>query len=153
MKQFRHSKPSPFTSKRPTLAQPRQCLHFGLGSVYISGYTHGSLGGTNAGGFDAFVAKFVDLPDVNPEPGDLNMDGFVDGLDLGTLLGSWGTTTTPDMGELDGTPPVDGLDLGLLLGAWNPPPMSPVAAVPEPSSIVICCALALLYRGRSTSSS
>ncbi len=30
----------------------------GLGSVYISGYTSGSLEGTNAGGLDAFVSKY-----------------------------------------------------------------------------------------------
>jgi len=41
------------------------------------------------------------------DPADLNMDEFVDGLDLGILLGNWNTSTTPDMGELDGTPPVD----------------------------------------------
>ena len=37
----------------------------GLGNVYISGYTFGNLGGTNAGGRDAFVAK---LSDPIPEP-------------------------------------------------------------------------------------
>jgi hypothetical protein len=30
----------------------------GLGNVYISGYTNGSLGGPNAGNYDAFVSKF-----------------------------------------------------------------------------------------------
>jgi hypothetical protein len=30
----------------------------GLGNVYISGYTHGSLGGPNAGEYDAFVSKY-----------------------------------------------------------------------------------------------
>ena len=30
----------------------------GLGNVYISGYTDGSLGGPNAGGDDAFVSKY-----------------------------------------------------------------------------------------------
>ena len=30
----------------------------GLGNVYISGYTDGSLGGPNAGGYDAFVSKY-----------------------------------------------------------------------------------------------
>jgi hypothetical protein len=30
----------------------------GLGSVYISGHTGGSLGGANAGGWDAFVSKY-----------------------------------------------------------------------------------------------
>ena len=30
----------------------------GLGNVYISGYTHGSLGGNSAGNYDAFVSKY-----------------------------------------------------------------------------------------------
>ena len=30
----------------------------GLGNVYISGFTSGSLGGPNAGGTDAFVSKY-----------------------------------------------------------------------------------------------
>jgi hypothetical protein len=38
----------------------------GLGSVFLSGYTLGSLGRTNAGSSDAFVAKFSD-PEI-PEP-------------------------------------------------------------------------------------
>lgn len=82
------------------------------------------------------------------DPADLNMDGFVDGLDLGILLGSWGTNTTPDMGELDGNPPVDGLDLGILLGAWNPPPVAAAAAVPEPTAIALfgLAGLALVSR-------
>jgi len=72
------------------------------------------------------------------DPADLNMDGFVDGLDLGILLGSWNQTTTPELGELNGIPPVDGLDLGLFLGAWNPPPLAEASAVPEPTSAVLC---------------
>lgn len=74
-------------------------------------------------------------------PEDLNGDGFVDGLDLGILLGSWGINTTPDMGELDGIPPVDGLDLGILLAAWNPPPALASTAVPEPSALFIMLTL------------
>jgi len=81
-------------------------------------------------------------------PADLNMDGFVDGLDLGILLGSWNTTTTPDMGELNGTPPVDGLDLGLMLGAWNPPPLSSASAVPEPTTLLLALATAPLIARR-----
>jgi len=72
-----------------------------------------------------------------PTPSDLNMDGFVDGLDLGILLGNWNTTTTPEMGELNGIPPVDGLDLGILLGAWNPSPLAVAGAVPEPSTLAL----------------
>ncbi len=72
---------------------------------------------------------------------DLNGDGFVDGLDLGILLGNFGQNADPSGGELNGTDPVDGLDLGILLGAWNPPPGSAaVAQVPEPST----CLLTLL---------
>lgn len=41
----------------------------GLGNVFISGYTDGSLGGANAGGSDAFVAKLSDL--TVPEPSTL----------------------------------------------------------------------------------
>jgi len=89
-------------------------------------------------------------PDIGPpiNPADLNMDGFVDGLDLGTLLGSWGTTTTPELGELNGTPPVDGLDLGALLAEWNPPPLSPSSTVPEPGSAVLAMLAAAGLVGR-----
>ncbi|MCI0491519.1 MAG: SBBP repeat-containing protein, partial [Planctomycetes bacterium] len=40
----------------------------GLGNVYISGYTLGSLGGPNAGSCDAFVAKYS-----VPEPASLGL--------------------------------------------------------------------------------
>ncbi len=74
------------------------------------------------------------------DPADLNMDGFVDGLDLGILLGNFEMVATPAGGELNGTDPVDGLDLGILLGAWNPP--APLAAlnattVPEPTTLLL----------------
>jgi hypothetical protein len=38
----------------------------GMGHVYIAGYTYGSLGGSNAGDYDAFVAKYNDF--TIPEP-------------------------------------------------------------------------------------
>ena len=99
------------------------------GNHVLIGDFNDDTGGNDVGRAFLFTAV--------PEPADLNMDGFVDGLDLGILLASWGTTTTPDMGELDGTPPVDGLDLGALLGAWNPPPLPAAASVPEPSTLML----------------
>ncbi len=42
----------------------------GLGNVYISGTTLGNLGGTNAGSFDAFVAK---ISDPIPEPSSIGL--------------------------------------------------------------------------------
>jgi len=41
----------------------------GLGNAYISGATRGSLGGPNAGGYDAFLAKYTAVP----EPGTVMM--------------------------------------------------------------------------------
>lgn len=35
----------------------------GLGNVYFSGYTGASLGGPNAGQYDAFIAKISDVPE------------------------------------------------------------------------------------------
>ncbi|MBM4113412.1 MAG: hypothetical protein FJ253_08605 [Phycisphaerae bacterium] len=55
-------------------------------------------------------------------PADLNGDGFVDGDDLGTLLGAWGSDgALPDGGsaDLDSNGVVDGGDLGSLLGDWS----------------------------------
>ena len=70
-------------------------------------------------------------------PSDFNGDGFVDGLDLGVVLGNWGLTSTPNLGELNGAPPVDGLDLGILLGSWNTPPLSATSSIPEPSGLLL----------------
>jgi len=40
----------------------------------------------------------------------------VNGADLGTLLGAWGTSGP---GDLNGDGIVNGADLGTLLGAWR----------------------------------
>jgi hypothetical protein len=40
----------------------------------------------------------------------------VDGVDLGILLGQWGSPGTADFND-DGV--VDGVDMGVLLGAWT----------------------------------
>ncbi len=76
---------------------------------------------------------------LSGNPADLNNDGFVDGLDLGILLGNFEMNAAPSGGELNGTDPVDGLDLGILLGAWNPPALSALSAasVPEPTSLAL----------------
>lgn len=56
------------------------------------------------------------------EPADFNCDGVIDGDDLGTLLGAWGSDgALPDgrSADLDGNGVVDGGDLGELLGRWS----------------------------------
>ncbi len=69
--------------------------------------------------FHDYAAVIVTTIDV-PCPADLNGDGVVDGVDLGTLLGAWGpcpAAACPADFNADGA--VDGIDLGFLLGAWG----------------------------------
>jgi hypothetical protein len=51
-------------------------------------------------------------------PGDMNHDGLIDGADLGTLLGEWGSNAPAC--DLNHDNIVDGADLGALLGQWGP---------------------------------
>ena len=75
---------------------------------------HGYAWGENVG--------WINLDDTNfyvgfTCTGDLNGDGQVDGVDLGLLLGAWGTANPA--ADLNGSGNVDGVDLGLLLGSWG----------------------------------
>lgn len=67
-----------------------------------------TISGTDFGTFDS--VNYV--PDA-----DVNDDGFINGSDLGLLLGAWGTSNQQADINHDGT--VNGSDLGLLLGAWG----------------------------------
>jgi hypothetical protein len=49
------------------------------------------------------------------DPADLNQDGNVDGLDLGILLGSWGSSG----GDITGDGNTDGADVTSLFAAWG----------------------------------
>ncbi len=113
-----------------------------------------NFGNEFAGSDSDFYFAWIDF--TNPlslgVPADLNNDGFVDGLDLGILLGNFDQSGIPASGgELNGTDPVDGLDLGILLGAWNPPEGLAAASVPEPASAVLLIGMsvALLSRRRA----
>ncbi len=58
------------------------------------------------------------IADDDVVPGDFNGDGFVNGADLGLLLGAWGRCAgCPEDLTEDGF--VNGADLGLLLGYWT----------------------------------
>jgi hypothetical protein len=57
-----------------------------------------------------------------PLAADLNLDGTVNGADLGILLGEWGPCTGPGWGcrgDLNRDGAVTGADLGVLLGQWG----------------------------------
>jgi hypothetical protein len=51
---------------------------------------------------------------------DLNGDDFIDGTDLGALLGAWGQPTSPSPADINVDGFVDGADLGALLNVWGP---------------------------------
>ena len=51
--------------------------------------------------------------------GDLTLDGFVNGADLGILLASWGPCTGSCASDLNRDGVVNGADLGVLLAAWG----------------------------------
>jgi hypothetical protein len=53
--------------------------------------------------------------------GDLDLNGLIDGADLGALLSVWGLPDPP-YGDLTGNGSVDGADLGELLSRWGPVP-------------------------------
>jgi hypothetical protein len=50
-------------------------------------------------------------------PGDLNLDGIVNGADLSILLGAWGTADP--IADIDDSGDVNGADLAILLGNWT----------------------------------
>lgn len=58
-----------------------------------------------------------------PVPGDLNLDGEVDGIDFGLLLVAWGSCgdceEAPCPADLNGDCVVNGIDIGLLLVDWG----------------------------------
>ena len=51
--------------------------------------------------------------------GDLNDDGYVDGIDLGMLLNAWGACAGTCPADLNDDGLVNGVDLGMMLGAWG----------------------------------
>lgn len=51
--------------------------------------------------------------------GDIDLDGFVNGTDLATLLGQWGQVGDLLSADLNGDGTVSAVDLGILLGGWG----------------------------------
>ena len=98
--------------------------------------------------------------------GDINLDGAVNGADLGLLQGSWGPSTAAAYSresDLTNDGQVDGADLALLLGNWGacasafaPPWAELVDSYPDPGIVpdaslrIAIAATGLAWRVRDT---
>ncbi len=60
-----------------------------------------------------------DIPDPCDCSGDLNFDGFVDGVDLSLLLNNWGLTGPAVLGDINRDGVVDGADITSVLIFWG----------------------------------
>jgi hypothetical protein len=67
------------------------------------------------------AGRFIDLGGnvVCDCAGDLNLDGVVNGADLGLMLSGWGPCGSSCLYDLNVDGVVNGADLGLLLAAWG----------------------------------
>jgi len=91
----------------------------------VAGQTYHLVVGSYSATSGAVNGSLVIDGPTQPPPsclGDLNLDGVVNGADLGLMLGAWGACPggTPGcLGDLNLDGVVNGADLGLLLGAWG----------------------------------
>lgn len=88
------------------------CLLLTQADAQVAGATWKGPGTTCADASGDGVA------DACARTGDLNGDGATNGIDLGILLGAWGSASAVADLNRDGT--VNGIDLGQLLGSWGP---------------------------------
>lgn len=100
------------------------------------------------------LTNSLDTGYTEPLPGDLNLDGTVDGLDISTLLGNWGPAPkTPAQGDITGDGAIDDDDFTILLanfGRTQPAPQQPAVAY---GSITWLDGYATLYRSAMVTTS
>lgn len=70
-------------------------------------------------GLGCVMADCEDCPTAPPCPADLNMDGVVNGADLGIQLGWWGACKGGCAADLNEDGLVNGADLAMLLSVWG----------------------------------
>jgi hypothetical protein len=93
------------------------CLMVPAGATHIFLSGHDSWYNDNSDPNADYTAQFEVLAPPTP---DINVDGNVDGGDLGLLLASWGDCLEGCCdADLNGDGVIDGADLGLLLSEWG----------------------------------
>lgn len=101
---------------------------------------------------DSRNGQAVPLPQTTGNGlGDVNLDGFVDAIDLDVLVANWGDETRLfewSAGELTGDGVIDQLDLDVVLTNWsdgNPPDVN----IPEPASAMGMTGMMLMLMRRT----
>jgi hypothetical protein len=99
----------------------------------------GSLGGVNLV-FPLIEHGTIVATATIAEPGDVNNDGVVNGLDINQIAGHW-LLSGPSAADANGDGVVNGLDINLIAGNWlhsaGGGSGGSGAAVPEPSSLIL----------------
>jgi len=116
------------------------------GQTLLPGSPHQYVGGRLAQGGQNFNSVTGSRSTSNPC--DLNVDGRVDGADVGVLFNAWGPAAG-NPADKDGSGTVDGADLAAIYNNWTG---DATATVPEPTSLTgaALCAAILLTTGRRT---
>jgi len=149
-------------------SNPVETLDAGFVDLYLdAGDYYLSIDGTGKGlaasngysdyaslGYYSITGSGWDEPGPPELPGDLNLDGFVDASDVGTLFGNFGPTTYGYYGgNLNGDGFIDAADVGLMFGYWTGD-VGPIGTtVPEPSSLLLAGLAGMGYRHRKRATS
>ena len=92
------------------------CLIMSEADAAASGAAWRGAGTTCADGNGNGIADQCESQSV---PGDVNGDGFVNGLDMTQILANWGPTTAGNAADLNDDGIVDGLDMTVVLSNWT----------------------------------
>jgi hypothetical protein len=101
--------------------------------------------GLTLGCFDDTSSSHVTV--MATYPGDFNLDGMVDKLDLNIWLANAFAGTTWQQGDVNHDGVVNGLDRDLLMASFGSPPLvltSTSTSVPEPTTLIIWSLLGAL---------
>jgi len=150
-----------------THVAPGKFVGFGFEAVDGTHYGWVQIGlQTGPGGFltsRILTAAYESTPNLGirtPIAGDLNKDGLVDILDLGSVLSNWNTAVTEGdgsqgdsagriittaesthaVGQMGGDGFIDIVDLNSILANWNQIAAPPGTMIPEPASLLILAA-------------
>jgi hypothetical protein len=123
----------------------------GFNSLRLGGPSGLSSAGPGAQAFDNIILKLIDSVVPPTDNADFDGNGLVDGRDF--LIWQRGLGTPGALladGDANGDHAVDSLDLGIWKTQYGTGGLAAIAAVPEPTTVILfaCASLALVTRRR-----